>query len=383
MNEDQATREEEAGGEAENGSMLHVGLDDGLVKEVRNALADENTALVAALSAPLHPADLADLLQLVDIEDREIIVTALGAAFDPDTFSYLDDGVREELFDKLAPEDAGRFISELETDDAIDILVDLDDDQKDAILASLPHPDRAVLEQGLGYPEYSAGRLMQRETVMVPDYWVVGQTIDYLRATPDLPDEFYDIYIIDAHFRPVGSVPLSNILRSKRNVSMSSLKMKALHMVPATMDQEEVAFLFRQYGLVSAPVVDDSNRLLGVITIDDAVDVMHEEAEEDILKLGGVSETDTFRSPIQTMTKRLPWLLINLLTAIVASMVIARFDEAISQVVALAVLMPIVASMGGNAGTQTLTVTVRSLAVRELTTSNAAHADKGVHLSAS
>ncbi|MCB1834566.1 MAG: magnesium transporter [Geminicoccaceae bacterium] len=370
MSEDRPA-EEENRDETGGATKTHIGLDDGLVKEVRNALAEENATLIAALAAPLHPADLADLLQLFGAEARESIVAALGPAFDPDTLPYLDDGVREELFEKLDPEDASKFISELETDDAIDVLIDLDDEQKDAILASLPHPDRAVLEQGLSYPEDSAGRLMQRDTVMVPDYWVVGQTIDYLRATPDLPDEFYDIYIIDAQFRPVGSVPLSNILRSKRSVPMSNLKMKALHRVPATMDQEEVAFLFRQYGLVSAPVVDESDRLLGVITIDDAVDVMHEEAEEDILKLGGVSETDTFRSPIRTMTQRLPWLMINLLTAIIASMVIARFDEAISRVVALAILMPIVASMGGNAGTQTLTVTVRSLAVRELTASNA------------
>lgn len=370
MSEDQL-EETRKTSDGEEGTSAHIGLEDGLVKEVRHALAENNEALVAALCAPLHPADLADLLQLVDHEDRQFIVNALGPAFDPDTLPYLDDGVREELFDSLKPEDASKLISELETDDAIDVLVDLDDDQKDAILASLPHPDRALLEQGLAYPEDSAGRLMQRDTVMVPDYWVVGQTIDYLRATPDLPDEFYDIYIIDSQFRPVGSVPLSNVLRNKRNVPMSDLKMKELHLVPATMDQEEVAFLFRQYGLVSAPVVDESNRLLGVITIDDAVDVMHEEAEEDILKLGGVSETDTFRSPVRTLIQRLPWLMINLVTAVVASMVIAQFDEAIARVVALAVLMPIVASMGGNAGTQTLTVTVRSLAVRELTTANA------------
>ena len=358
-------------GEEREEDLRHIPLEDGLVKEVEQAIDEENSALVAALTEPLHPADLADLLQLVSSSDRTAIFTALGPAFDPEVLSHLDEAVREDLLENLDTAQTSAVIAELETGDALDILADLDEEEKEAILAGLPLPERAVLEQGLAFPEDSAGRLMQLDIVVVPEYWVVGQTIDYLRATPDLPDDFHDIYIVDAHWKPVGSVPLSNILRSKRGVAIHDLKMKNLHLVQAETDQEEVAFLFRQYGLVSAPVVDASGRLIGAIDIDDVVDVIHEEAEEDTLKLGGVSETDLFLNPTRTMRQRLPWLFVNLLTAVIASLVIAQFDEAIAQIVALAVLMPIVASMGGNAGTQTMTITVRSLAVRELTTSNA------------
>jgi magnesium transporter len=212
---------------------------------------------------------------------------------------------------------------------------------------------------------------MQRDFVAAPEFWTVGQTIDYLRASPNLPDDFYDIYIINPRYEPVGSIPLSKVLRSKRGVLLTELKLKELHLIPAVMDQEEVGFQFRQYGLVSAPVVNEAGRLLGVITVDDVVHVIEEEAEEDILRLGGLSETDIFASPLRTGMRRFPWLLINLGTAILASGVIAMFEEEISQVVALAVLMPIVASMGGNGGTQTVTVVVRALATREITPANA------------
>ena len=344
---------------------------EGLVREVQAALEADNRELVDALTEQLHPADFADLLERLPHEWRGQLIAAQGQNFDADVFSYMDDTVRDELLQEFEPENIGAVISELETDDAVDILADLEDDDKAVILENLPQPDRAALEQSLAYPEDSAGRLMQRSVVVVPDYWVVGQTIDYLRATDDLPDEFYDIYIVDPRFQPVGSIPLSNVLRSRRGVAMRDLRMKSLHLIAADTDQEDVAYTFRQYGLVSAPVVDDSGRLLGVITVDDVVDVIHEEAEDDILKLGGVQEAELFRSPFRTALQRLPWLFINLGTAVAASMVIAQFDDAIEKVVALAVLMPIVASMGGNAGTQTLTVTVRALAIKELTTSRA------------
>jgi magnesium transporter len=262
-------------------------------------------------------------------------------------------------------------LARLETDDAIDVLADLADHERDAILAVLPLSDRAVLEEGLAFPEDSAGRLMRRDFVAVPEYWTVGQTIDYLRATADLPDEFTDILIIDPRFRPVGSVPLSRILRSARRSPMRALRLEERRLIPASMDQAEVAFLFRQYELVSAPVVGADGKLLGIVTLDDVVDIIDEEAEDDLMKLGGVSETDVFASPLVTARRRLPWLLVNLTTAIAASSVIASFEGAIEKVVELAVLMPIVASMGGNAGTQTLTVAVRSLAVKELSPANA------------
>lgn len=348
-------------------NSFQVELDDGLIREVRSALSAGDRDLLLALTATLHPADLADLIEQLGNLRLELIET-LGEDIDYDAFTYLSESVREELLTLLDNSAISAALAELETDDAIDILEDLDEDQQAAILAGLPQTDRAVIEQGLAYPEYSAGRLTQRAVVAVPDYWIVGQTIDYLRAAKELPDDFYDVYIVDARFQPVGSVPLSNILRSKRRVAMHDLKMKSLHLIEAETDQEDVAYTFRQYGLVSAPVVDKDGRLMGSITVDDIVEVIDEEAEDDLLKLGGVQESEFLRSPWRTSIRRLPWLFVNLLTAIAASLVIANFDEAISKVVALAVLMPIVASMGGNAGTQTLTVTVRALANRDLTT---------------
>lgn len=348
-----------------------VGLDDALVREVREALDRHDDVLASALAAPLHPSDQADLIQLLDPPDRAALLKSLGSDLHPDTLTYLAEEVRESVIDILGPRETGAAVAQLDTDDAVEVLGDLDPEEQSAILAALPMPERVVIEQGLAFPEYSAGRLMQRDVVAVPEYWNVGQVIDYLRATPDLPDDFYDIIIVDARFRPVGAVPLSNVLRSRRGVPLGELKIKELRLVPVDMDQEQVAFLFRQYGLVSAPVVDDAGRLLGVITVDDVVDVIQEEAEDDILKLGGVQETDVFASPLETSRKRVPWLLLSLISAAVGATVVHHFEESIEQLVALAVLMPISAALGGNAGVQTLAVVVRALAVKELTRSNA------------
>ena len=348
-----------------------AGLSDELIQEIQETIEAGEISDAAALAAPLHVADQADLFEQLGREQRELLVTEIRDDFDPELLTHLDETVRSEVLEVLSPEEVGAAIAQLETDDAIELLEDLDEPEQAALIESLPMPDRIAVEQGLSYPEDSAGRLMQRQLVAAPEFWTVGQTIDYLRADGALPDEFYDIYIVDPRFRPVGSIPLSKILRSKRNVQLNDLTMKELHLVPVEMDQEEVGFRFSQYDLVSAPVVDADGRLLGVITIDDVVEVIEDEAEEDILRLGGVSETDIFASPITTSLRRFPWLLINLATAVLASVVIAQFEVAIGQVVALAVLMPIVASMGGNAGTQTLTVVVRALAVREVTTANA------------
>lgn len=342
-----------------------------LVRRVDEALEAGNAAEAAELTASLHAADQADLLEQLGRDERYELIAELRPNFDPEVLAHLDETVREEILDQLSPEETGAAIAQLETDDAIEILEDLDEAEQIAILETLPLPERAAVEQGLTYPEDSAGRLMQRELVAAPEFWTVGQTIDYLRTKPDLPDDFYDIYIINPRFQPVGSIPVSKVLRSKRGVLLTELRLKELHLVPVETDQEEVAFLFRQYGLVSAPVVDPSGRLLGVITVDDVVDVLEEEAEEDILGLAGVQEGDIFASPWQTGLRRFPWLLVNLGTAVLASIVIAQFEDAIEKVVALAVLMPIVASMGGNAGTQTLTVVVRALAVKEVTPANA------------
>jgi magnesium transporter len=348
-----------------------IELSEELTEAVAEALEQGDLERAASLATPLHAADQADLLEQLDRADRAALVAQLEPDLDPELLTYLDGAVREEVLEQLGPAQAGAAIAQLETDDAIEILEDLDVSEQMALLATLPMPERAAVEAGLAYPEESAGRLMQRDFVAVPEFWTVGQTIDYLRANPDLPDDFYDLYIINPRFEPVGSIPLSKVLRSKRGVLLTELRMKALHLIPVGLDQEKVGFMFRQYGLVSAPVVDANGRMLGVITVDDVVDVIDEEAQEDILKLGGVQETDLFQPPLRAGMRRFPWLMINLGTAILASVVIAQFEESIEQIVALAVLMPIVASMGGNGGTQTVTIVVRALAAREVTPANA------------
>ncbi len=348
-----------------------VELTDELIRSVRDALHAQEAERAAELARPLHVADQADLLEQLGREERAALIGKLKPGLDPEILTHLDEDLRAEVLDLLGREEAGAAIAQLDTDDAIDVLSDLDEAEQIALLETLPMPERAAVEEGLHYPEDSAGRLMQRELVAAPEFWTVGQTIDYLRANPNLPDDFYDIYIINPRFEPVGSIPLSKVLRAKRGVLLTELKLKELHLIPVEMDQEEVGYQFRKYGLVSAPVVSQAGRLLGVITVDDVVHVIEEEAEEDILKLGGVQETDIFAPPLRTGLRRFPWLLINLATAILASMVIALFERAIQQVVALAVLMPIVASMGGNGGTQTVTIVVRALATREITPANA------------
>jgi len=347
------------------------GMTPKLEAAVVRALEQERFTVVPRLLRPLHPADQADLIERLDADDREALITAMGAALDPEVLVYLDDTVREEILSHLDEAQIARFLSVLDSDDAVDLIGELDEDEQARILKAVPAKDRMILEQGLTFPDSSAGRLMQRELVVVPAHWTVGQTIDFLRTVRDLPDDFYAIYVVDPAHRPVGELVLSHLLRSKRPVRVSDIMRKDFRRVPAAMDQEEVALLFRQYGLVAAPVVAEDERLLGVITVDDVVDVIDEEAEEDLMRLAGVTEIDLYGSLWDTTRSRFPWLLINLGTAIAASLVIGLFEATITKVVALAVLMPIVASMGGNAGTQTLTVAVRALAMRDIDTRNA------------
>jgi magnesium transporter len=348
-----------------------VELTEELTGAVAEALEQGDLARAASLATPLHAADQADLLEQLGRDDRSALVAQLEPELDPELLTYLDESVRGEVLEQLGPEQAGAAIAQLDTDDAIDILEDLDPTEQMALLETLPMPERAAVEAGLAYPEDSAGRLMQRDFVAAPEFWTVGQTIDYLRANPKLPDDFYDLYIINPRFEPVGSIPLSKVLRSKRGVLLTELKMKALHLVPVEEDQEKVGFMFRQYGLVSAPVVDVNGRMLGVITVDDVVDVIEEEAQEDILRLGGVAEAGVFAPTLQTSLRRVPWLLVNLVTATLAALVIAQFADVIDRLVVLAVLMPIVAAIGGNAAMQAVTVTVRALAIRQITRANA------------
>lgn len=349
------------------------GLSDETVEAVETAVDEgESPSAIRALVIPLHAADLADLLERLTKDDRLAVVHALGEELDSDVFSYLDDSVRESIVDELPNAVLANIVRDLESDDVVDFLEDLDEEDQREILDSVSAEDRALYEQSLSFPEYSAGRLMRRETVTIPEFWTVGQTIDFMRGEDtNLPDDFYNLIVVTPAHKPVGLVQLSKLLRTKRVVPVSAVMETDNKVMPADMDQEDVAFLFRQYGLVEAPVVDADGRLVGVLTIDDIVDVMDEEHEDDILKLGGVSEDDFYSDFLETTRLRFSWLLVNLATAIVASLVIALFEEALAKVVALAVLMPIVASMGGNAGTQTLTVAVRALATNELTTKNA------------
>jgi magnesium transporter len=347
------------------------GATDAVVRQVRAAIAEGRFDAVADLVKPLHAADLADLFEQLGDEERESLVDHVGSDIDPEFFTYLDEAVREDVIEDLDTEQLASVVQELDTDDAVDLIEDLDAEDQAELLQAIPAEDRALFEEALRYPEDSAARLMNREFATVPSYWSIGQTIDYMRSDADLPTTFYDIYVIGPSYRPIGSVPVSRLLRTDRPVPVSEIMDTDLKLIPADMDQENVAFLFRQYGLASAPVVDEPGRLVGVITVDDVVNVIEEEHAEDMLSLGGVREDDFYEAVIDTTRARFSWLLVNLATAILASLVIALFDRAIEKVVALAVLMPIVASMGGNAGTQTLTVAVRALALKELTPANA------------
>lgn len=320
---------------------------------------------------PLPPADVADLLEALSSENRVALVHVLGDAFDSEVLPELDSAVRDEMLGAWEPERLAAAVADLETDDALEVVADLEPEQREELIGRLPEADQVLLRQGLTYPEYTAGRLMQRDLLAIPGFWTVGDTIDFLRASKDLPDDFYDIFVVDPRHRPVGTLPLSRILRNKRPVLIGDIMDAVTDPFPVTMDQEDLAHRFRQNNLTSAPIVGEDGRLLGVVTIDDIVDVIDEENEDDLLRMGGVREGDLYESTFDTTKARFRWLLVNLGTAILASVVIALFEATIEQIVALAILMPIVASMGGNAGTQTLTVTVRALAMRQLSRRNA------------
>jgi magnesium transporter len=342
------------------------------VDEVVKALDAGNAGALRELVGELHEADAGAVLEALDPELRPRLIELMGADFDFTALTQVDDTVREEILEELPPQTVAEGVRDLDSDDAVAILEDLTKEDQAEILDQLPAVERIALKRSLDYPEQSAGRRMQDEFIAVGPDWTVGQTIDYMRETPDLPDRFWEIYVVDAERRLTGVVALDRLLRTKRPVPIKDLFDDELRPVRATDDQEEVARLFERYDLVSAPVVDQNNRLVGVITFDDIVDVIEEEAEEDIKALGGVcGEEELSDSVWTTAQSRFPWLLANLVTALVSAWVISNFEGAIAKMVALAVLMPIVASMGGNAGTQTMTVTVRALATRELSSSNA------------
>ncbi len=335
------------------------------------AIADRDPIALKRDVSELHQSELGDLLEALMPEQRRALVDLMGADFDFSALTEVDEAIRMEIVDNLPNDQIAQAVQELDSDDAVYILEDLDEEDQEEILAQLPFTERIRLRRSLDYPEETAGRRMQTEFVAVPPFWTVGQTIDYMREDQNLPDHFFQIFVIDPTFKLLGAVDLDQILRTKRTVKVEEVMHETRHAIPATMDQEEAAREFEQYDLLSAAVVDENERLVGVLTIDDVVDVIQQEAEEDLLRMGGVGDEELSDTVFATSRSRTPWLLVNLATAIVASLVIGLFDATIEQMVALAVLMPIVASMGGNAATQTMTVTVRALATRDIDIYNA------------
>jgi magnesium transporter len=348
-----------------------IGLSPDHVKAVTQAIEDEDLNQVRALVEPLHSADIADLVEQLELDERWVLVDVIRGFVASEMLPHLGDALLDDVLQHLGVRDVAAAVAELDVDDAIDIIEDLNKYEQQEVLEALPAFERLQIEEGLAFPEDSAGRLMQRHFMAIPAYWTVGQTIDYMRRTDDLPDEFYEIFVVDPSHHPMGTVPLYRAMRTKRPVLIGDIMETDPILMPVEMDQEDVAYQFQQYDLTSAGVIDDSNQLIGVIMVDDVVDVIHQEAEEDIMRLAGVGENDIFSTVAETTKRRFLWLLINLGTAVLASVVISLFGATIEHIVALAILMPIIASMGGNAGTQTMTVTVRALATRDLMVTNA------------
>jgi magnesium transporter len=340
------------------------------VSSVIESLDDGDEARAYELVEPLHPADIADLLELLSSDQRRKLASAITDLMTGDVIAELNDYVREDMIEALPPEVVAEIAEQLDTDDAVQMIEDLEPEEQRAILAEMEPEDRAAIESALSYPEESAGRLMQRELVAVPEHMSVGDLIDYMRDNDDLPTEFWEVFVVDHRHRPVGSCQLSWVLRTPRNIALSDVMKRNQTLIPVLMDQEEVALRFQKYALISAAVVDDSGRLVGQLTVDDIVHIIQEEAGEDALLLAGAGDGDINEPITLTVRTRLTWLVVNLGTAILASSVVGIFQGAISRFALLAVLMPIVSGMGGNAGTQTLAVTVRALATNQLTSSN-------------
>lgn len=341
-------------------------LSTAYVKRIGEALGEGDIASILLETRVLHEADLADLLEALPTPRRLQLVKELGDDFDFATLTELDEGDRREILDGMTAEQVADGVRAIDNDDAVYILEDMDGEEQREVLAQIPSLERAVIAKALDYPDESAGRRMQTDFIAVPPFWTVGQTIDYMRESEDLPDEFFEIFVVDPTYRLEGTVALDTILRTKRDVIIKDIMSDNKLTIHATEDQEEASRLFERYDLLSAAVVDDAERLVGVLTIDDIVDVIHEEAEEDIKRLAGVGDESLSDKVWAAMKSRFTWLAVNLVTAILASIVIGLFDATIEQMVALAILMPIVASMGGNAGTQTMTVTVRAIATNEI-----------------
>jgi magnesium transporter len=345
-------------------------LKPGFVRRVTDALEAGEREIVYDLVEPLHPADVADLLELLDRDQRRAMAAAITDLMSSEVIAELNDHVREDMIEALPAAAVAEIAGDLDTDDAVQLIEDLDEADQRAVLAELEPEDRAAIESALAYPEETAGRLMSRDFVAVPEHLTVGDLIDYLRTGTDLPSEFFEVFVVDEKHHPVGTCQLSWILTTPRNIGLTDVMKRDQTLIPATLDQEEVGNMFQKYALISAAVVDESGRLVGQLTVDDVVHIIAEEAGEDVLLLSGAGDGDINEPIREAYSARVRWLVANLGTALVASLIIAMFGAAIEQLVALAVLMPIVASIGGNAGTQTMAVTVRAIAMNQLTRSN-------------
>ena len=341
------------------------------VRQVLDAVADGDDETARGLVAALHPADIADLIELTPADERADLIAALAGIVDADVYAEMNEHVREDMIDEMEPQQVADLAAQLDTDDAVAILEDLEEDEQRAVLRAMEPDDRAAVEEALTYPEESAGRLMQRDLIAVPEHWTVGQVIDYLRSGDELATDFWEVFVVSPVHHPVGTCKLSTILRSPRTVKVDDIMMRKQTLIPVDLDQEEVALKFQKYALISAAVIDPAGRLVGMITVDDIVHIIQEEAGEDALLLSGAGEEGDINEPVvESYRARVRWLIANLLTALVASTVIYMFESSIERLAVLAVLMPIVAGVGGNAGTQTLAVTVRAIATNQLTDSN-------------
>jgi magnesium transporter len=340
------------------------------VERVLDAVEAGDNETARNLVEPLHPADIADLIELAARDEREGLVAALADIVDADVYAELNDFVRETLIDEMEPEQVADLAGQLDTDDAVAIIEDLDRDDRQAVLERMEPDDRAAVEEALTYPEETAGRLMQRDLIAVPEHWKVGQLIDYMRSTDELATDFWEVFVVSPDHHPVGTCKLSTILRTPRAALVRDIMLEDQTLIPVDMDQEEVALRFQKYALISAAVIDGSGRLVGMITVDDIVHIIQEEAGEDVLLLSGAGDGDINEPIVDTYKSRVRWLAANLMTALVAATVIRFFEDSIERLAILAVLMPIVAGVGGNAGTQTLAVTVRAIATNQLTGSN-------------
>lgn len=347
-------------------------LSDEDIKDISKAVQTQDADTVNSFLEDLNPADTAELIAKVHDDERQALIAMYGESLDAEVFVEMDQELRNVALENMPTSEITQIIADLQSDDALHMVESLNPDQQQEILDNLSAKTRRAVEEGLSFPEDSAGRLMQREFIAIPQFWTTGKTIDYLRTAKqeDIPGDIFDIFVVSPTYQIVGGISLNALIRADVTTSIESLMENTIHAIPADMDQEEVAMLFRREDIVSAPVTDENSRLIGVITIDDVIDVIDEEAGEDILRLAGVDQGDIYKAVLSTTGTRFRWLFVNLLTAILASIVISFFDATLEQIIALAVLMPVVASMGGNAGTQALTVAVRALATKELSEAN-------------